>query len=94
MTTSRAPIQHTLKCHPEYFEEMLAGRKTFEIRVNDRDFQVGDTLHNREWHPVNEEYSGRAILHGVTYVMKGPTLGLDAGWVIMSLSDPFPGPET
>lgn len=36
--------QHDLKCKPEYFARIATGQKTFEIRKNDRDFQVGDIL--------------------------------------------------
>ena len=36
---------HILKIKDEYFKEILRGNKTFELRKNDRDFQVGDLIH-------------------------------------------------
>lgn len=35
---------HEVKTNPEYFEEVFMGRKTFEIRLNDRNYQVNDFL--------------------------------------------------
>lgn len=35
---------HELKCYSEYFSRIQSGQKTFEIRKNDRDYQVGDIL--------------------------------------------------
>jgi len=44
-------IEHELKCHSEYFQRICTGQKTFEIRKNDRDYQVGDILALREYDP-------------------------------------------
>jgi len=44
--------EHELKCRPEYFARIETGQKTFEIRKNDRDFQVGDILILKEFDPA------------------------------------------
>jgi len=59
-------MTHDLKTWPEYFQPIAEGRKTFEIRYNDRDFQVGDTLHLREWSAA-KGYSGNEAWAEVTY---------------------------
>jgi ASC-1-like (ASCH) protein len=35
---------HSLKIKDEYLENLLSGIKKVEIRLNDRDYQVGDNL--------------------------------------------------
>jgi len=35
---------HGLKIAPNYFEKVVSKEKTFEVRYNDRNFQVGDIL--------------------------------------------------
>lgn len=36
--------KYTLKLNDRYFDAVANGTKTFEIRKDDRDFKVGDTL--------------------------------------------------
>jgi len=54
---------HELKTWPEYFEEILTGKKTFEVRKNDRDYKVGDTLILKEFKLIGIDdklnYTGR-----------------------------------
>lgn len=75
---------HELKCWPEPFQAMWDGYKTFEVRVNDRDYQVADYLLLREFDPATSVYSGRRILVNVLYVMEGGRFGVAEGSVIMS----------
>lgn len=56
------PMIHGLKIAPEHFAGQLDGTKTFELRVDDRDFTVGDTLCLREW--AAGEYTGRWLTAG------------------------------
>ena len=39
------PITHELKIYPEFFSAVCTGVKRAELRKNDRDYRVGDTLH-------------------------------------------------
>lgn len=41
----------SIKILPEYFEEVLSGRKRAELRLNDRDYKKGDIYDLREWNP-------------------------------------------
>jgi hypothetical protein len=67
---------HELKSWPEFFTAVESGEKTFELRRNDRNYQVGDVLVLREWKPNihgddEGEYTGRSCRRRVTYVMEG-----------------------
>ncbi|HFK6404225.1 ASCH/PUA domain-containing protein [Listeria seeligeri] len=59
---------HELKILSEYFWDIIEGRKTFEIRKNDRDFQVGDYLILKEL--KDEKHTGWKITVEVTYITK------------------------
>jgi len=78
---------HELKCWPQYFQALIDGTKTFELRLNDRNYQVEDVLFLREYDPRIEEYSGRECWKLVTYITEGdnPFGGLCFGYVILGL---------
>ena len=59
--------------------------KTFEIRKDDRGFQVGDELLLREYRPEEKRYTGRQVLVAVTYLTKGGQWGIPEGLVIMGI---------
>ena len=56
------------KVLPEYFEAILAGKKSYELRLNDFDISEGDVLCLKEW--TGTEYTGRELSKRVTYVGK------------------------
>lgn len=58
--------EHHLKILPEYFEAVRYGIKTFEIRKNDRDYHVGDTLIIKEF--KDECFTGNIVKAVVTYI--------------------------
>lgn len=84
---------HTLKTDPEPFQAVLDLKKTFEIRLNDRDFHEGDILRLIETKYTGEEmkagapliYTGREAFREVSHILKGPLYGLQDEWCILSI---------
>jgi hypothetical protein len=76
------PAIHELKTWPEYFDAVRDGRKTFEIRRNDRGFKVGDVLVLQEFDPETQKYSGEMASFCVTYLTD---FGQTAGNVVMGI---------
>jgi ASC-1-like (ASCH) protein len=76
---------HELKCEEEFFNEIFLGHKTFEVRKNDRDFYIGDTLILNEYNPKLDQYSGRKLARNVTYVLHGGKFGIKKNFVVMSI---------
>lgn len=74
---------HELKIYPKYFDAVLNGSKQFEIRKNDRNFQVGDNIFLRECD--NIKYSGRTIFAEITYVLGDGFIGLAEGYVALGI---------
>lgn len=76
---------HDLKIKPLYFQAILDGRKSFEIRYNDRNYEEGDILILRENTSGRKDgYTGRSMRCIVNFVLSG-CLGLDKGYVVMSI---------
>ncbi|MBN1626428.1 MAG: DUF3850 domain-containing protein [Deltaproteobacteria bacterium] len=76
---------HELKTWPESYEPIEQGLKPFEIRLNDRDYRVGDILILREFDPGVGQYTGRATVANVRFILAGEKWGLKPGYVAMSI---------
>lgn len=74
-------MTHELKSLPEFFNPILDGNKTFEIRLNDRGFNVGDRLLLREYVGAFG-YTTRAIIVEVIYITD---FAQREGFVVMSI---------
>jgi hypothetical protein len=74
-------MTHTIKILPEYFNPTAAGKKAFELRKNDRNYQVGDTLQMKEWN--GENYTGREIQCYVTYFINESKFGIAEGFCVL-----------
>lgn len=100
-------VTHDLKTWPVFYERLLDGSKTFEVRKDDRGYQTGDTLRLREYDPAGDHddcpdklcttkrYTGREMSFRVGFVFR-QGFGADLGQhVVMSLLPPvaFDGPS-
>ena len=85
---------HLLKSWPMPFRALRKGDKTFELRVNDRDYATGDVLVLREWVPQIPapqgspsepgRYTGEIVVRGVSYMTDFP-VALQHGCCAMGL---------
>ena len=80
-------MTHEIKIKPEYYVAVISGKKTFEIRWNDRKYEAGDHVILTEW---NEDGpTGRKITITISYVLKDvPQYGLMEGFCIFGWENP------
>ena len=76
-------VEHRLKILPEYFEAVSRGDKKFELRKDDRNYQVGDHVWLCEWD--GNEYTGRCMtIIQIKFILRNcPEYGLKDGYCII-----------
>ena len=76
-------MTHELKILPQYYEEVKAGNKNFELRKNDRDYMENDTIILKAWD--GEKYLDKEPLkRTIKYLlMDCPEYGLMDGYVVL-----------
>lgn len=79
------PTVHQLKTWPEHFDAVASGLKTFEIRKDDRGFEVGNILNLNEFDPRTMAYTGRMLVALVTYKLAGLD-GLDPDYCLLGIT--------
>lgn len=72
---------HELKIYPNYFNDILSRKKTFEVRKNDRLFSENDYLALNEY-SHDTGYTGRSIVLKITYVFNNKEY-VKEGYVIL-----------
>lgn len=75
---------HELKIRPEHFVDLSLGKKPYEIRLNDRNYEVGDIL----WLRVIDggEYDGYEGLYRIKHILS-EFEGLAKGYVALALNE-------
>lgn len=74
---------HELKVEPSFFVAVKNGRKHFELRKNDRDFQVNDEIVLRSF---DGTYTGGMVSANIDFILEGYE-GLENGFAILSLGN-------
>lgn len=78
---------HVLKCHPFPFDCTAAGFKPYEVRVNDRNYHIGDGVELRRWDPDAGKYTGQRLTARIGHVTAGGEWGLPPSLCVFSLLD-------
>ncbi len=84
---------HELKTWPVYFDAIVSGEKTFEVRRDDRGFQKGDIVELQrttpgDLHRVDYTLQGKVkalIRFEIGWILTGGQLGIEPGYVVFSL---------
>lgn len=76
---------HEIKIEQEYFEYVISGKKKFEIRKNDRNYEVGDILRLKETAKDGESsyYTGDIYLAKIIYITD---YAQQDGYVVMGIA--------
>lgn len=75
---------HELKTLPNYFEDVISGKKTFEVRKFDRPFHAGDLLALNEYDAERKCYTGNSCLVYIDYILNDSEY-CKSGYCVMSI---------
>lgn len=75
---------HHLKTLPKYFDLAWTRHKQFELRKNDRDYHLGDSVVLHEWDP-HEGYYNRTISAYISCIIDSEEY-LQKGYVALGLT--------
>ncbi len=84
---------HELKTLARYFEAVERGDKTFEVRLNDRAFQTGDTITlvkmdnegNFYVSPPGDRFGKITLKRKITYILQGGQFGIEPRYCVLGL---------
>lgn len=76
---------HDLKIEKKFFNDVITEKKKFEVRKNDRDYQVNDILTLNEYDKDKQIYTGRQVSAKILYILDDDTF-LKEGYVVLSIS--------
>lgn len=76
------PKTHIIRLAAMYFDDVASGKKSFELRKNDRGYKEGDVLELMEF--KDGRNTGREIKADIIYMLEDYS-GLEEGWCILGI---------
>lgn len=74
---------HHLKTETEYYQAIERGKKKFEVRIDDRNYKVGDMVYLSE--VVKGKSTGRTLPPvEIQYILSGGKFGLKGRWCVFN----------
>lgn len=85
--TNDESVTHHIKLNIKYCNDVYDGKKTFEVRYNDRNYKVGDKI---DFIPVNSdgkitEHKISGKIYEITYILEKFTDALEKGYVVFAI---------
>lgn len=80
---------HHIKCWPQFYELIKSGLKPWELRRNDRNYQVGDWVVIHEYDPITYQFCNHPesyLARQIIYITNGQGVFELSEYVIMTLA--------
>jgi hypothetical protein len=75
---------HKIKTAMPFFQDVQDGKKPYEYRLNDRNYQVGDQLQHIEWDAKEQKETGRQCWATIVHKLDGGVFGIPEGYCILT----------
>ena len=75
---------HSLKTEKVHFINVIEGRKTFEVRKNDKEYRVGDLIALNEWDKDKQRYTGNSCICYIDFILNDDNYCKE-GYVILNI---------
>ena len=82
LPSDEGPKIHRIKLASNYYDDVATGKKTFELRKNDRGYREGHKLELLEF--AEGRHTGRVIKADIVYMLEDYT-GLEDGYCILGI---------
>ena len=81
-------MTHAVKTWTNFYKDQEAGKKLFELRKDDRPYNIGDKFLSQEYDQNKNEYTGKENTFIIAYILRDAEMfGLKQGYCILQLEE-------